>query len=587
MPYPLPTSLDAWKYERIDNFVGGVDQSKRVDELEKNQAVTLKNTLLREGTVYVDTGYKVFANSVNGFPQGSFRFEKQSGLVEQMLITTTTLYTYNTSKRAWFLVAGLASTTVTVGAGPGGVSIVVASAAGFATGNLVGIILSDGTQLQTLITVSGTTFTLTTPIPAGLSVAVGAVVVKSVALSGTLDLQVSACVVASHDWFVFTNGVNKPQYYDTASCQPVPNLPSAGDTICKAVAVYNTALFLVNTTEGGTPHPQRVRRSDQTDPTEWVAGTAGFDDLLDAPDQILCAHVLGPYLIVYRSGSIYRGEFIGAGGVNYRFDQMVSGEGVLSTNSVVSEWDYHIVVGNSNIYEYRGDFSLKPIGDPVFKGMFSAFGNLNPLYKRRTFALFVHELSEVWILYVTNNDSLPNLVVKYQTDKKAWYMREFANQFIGFGFFALEATATWDDLIGSWDDIPWTWDSRVTLSQAATIHLCDGESGQVFEYDYFSVLDNATAIQYNLETKDFSLTDCEIRFDMIEMFIQGTGVTLEYSTDGGVSWTLLQTITQSTLNKVQVYKQFLCNRVRFRWTGNSSDFKLNWFAFSYKLESLY
>ena len=590
MTYPiLQGAANRWKYKFVENLLGGINTAKANANLEDNQCIKLNNVLLRAGQVLSDNGYKTFGQVVVGRPQVPYQFKRRDLTTDLILITTSTVYKYSSALLRWILVKGTASTTSTLAYPAGTTVIVVASGVGFATGNLIGITLDNGDQLQTTVTVAGATFTLANAVPVGRSILINAVVLKSVALAGTLDYQVSIDTIAGSDWMVFTNGIDIVKRYDGADCINVPGLPSGGNVVCRSLLLYNTALFLFNTVEGGTAYPQRARRSDQTDPTNWTTGTAGTDNLLDSSDSIVTAAVLGPYMIVYRDKSIVRGSFIGNSGVNYYFETMINTDGAVSTKSVVSVDDYHIFIGQKNIYEYRGDYIISPIGDNIYYHLYGISGELNPAYKNRNFALYSKDLNELWIASVTSTslDNTCNEVLRYIVSNKAWYHREFKDNLIGSGQYTKQQSLTWDTLVGSWDALTWTWNSQQILGNAAVILLCSAVTNQVYEYDYVSTLDNATAIAYTVETKDFAINTSNFRFDKIEMFIQGMGILLEYSTNQGVSWNTMATINQNVLGRVQVYGQFISDRVRFRWSGTGQNFALQWFGFSYKIENLY
>ena len=251
--------------------------------------------------------------------------------------------------------------------------------------------------------------------------------------------------------------------------------------------------------------------------------------------------------------------------------------------------DYHIFLGHLNIYEYRGDYTITPIGDNIFQRMFGYSGDKDPAYDSRAFAFYVEELDEVWFAYVssTSTSGSCDKVLRYNVGDKFWYSREFYDEITGYGFYASEASLIWSTLVGAWTAQAYAWNSRQTLANSATTHLCSNTTDRVYEYEYNSGLDNATPIAYTVETKDFAMADGEFRFDKIEMMIQGTSVLLEYSTDAGVSWNTMATITQAVQDKVQVSRQFVCHKVRFRWSVINVDFALRWFGFSYKNESLY
>lgn len=586
MPYPKPKG---WEYKQVANLLGGLNITQSSEALADEDTITLNNVLLRGGKIKPDTGYKNFGQVVVGTPQADYEFVRLTQLVDLMLITTATVYKYESAFSRWHLVKGTAGTTTTSSYAAGATVIAVASAAGFSTGDLVSIALDNGDQHQTTITISGLNFTLAAAIPVGRSVANGAIVNRAVALTGSLDLQVSIETIPGSDWMVFTNGVDIVKRYNGTDCVNVPNLPSAGNTICKAVVLYNTALFLLNTTEGGVAHPQRVRRSNQTDPTDWTTGTAGYDDLLDDSSIIKCGYRLGPYLIIYRERSISRGSFVGNSGLNYVFETTVSYEGVPSSKAVAQLKEYHIFVGQAGVYEYRGDYTITPIGQKINIKLFGAIADANPSYISRMFTLYVKELDEVWILYVSTNASTSygcDRILRYNIDLDVWYTRELINEVIGSGTYKTLTTTIWSTLVGNWPAQTWVWGSRQTLANSPNIHLMSRDANQVYEYDFTYGLDISTPIAYTIETKDFAVTDHEFRFDMIEALIQGTSVLIEYSTDSGMSWDTIGTITSATQSRNRLHKQIVCNRIRFRFSGSSTDFLLTWFAFLYKPESI-
>ena len=588
MAYPLDPRKQ-WQYTQVKNLLGGINLDAKPDMIQDDQAIQLDNIIAKAGGIGTDTGYAAFGLPVLGIPQTTYEFLRQDLTSQLILITTKTVYKWNITFEEWQLIRGTAGTTTTASFGSGATVINVASAAGFSTGDSVGITLDNGQVFQSIITVAGTNFTLATPVPSGRSILNNGAIVRAVVLAGTLDHEVTPATIAGSDWMVFTNAIDIVKYYDGTECKDIPNLPSAGNTTCESLVVYNTALFLLNTIEGGTQHGQRVRRSDQLNPTNWTTGTAGYDDLLDTSDKILTGDLLGPYLIIYRDRSIARGSFIGSSGMNYFFETMITGEGVLSGGALIPTGDSHIIVGHANVYEYLADYTLNPIGDQIFYLTFGYSGNLNPQYRQRLFALYIEELDEAWIFYPSTSspDGTCDTLLRYNVGDKFWYTRHFANTFVGFGFYTKTNANIWSTLVGTWLDQNYTWNSRISFANTDITHLCSSQGNQVFAYDYNTQLDNQTAITYTVETKDFALPDSEFRLDMIEMFIRGTNVLLQYSTDSGYSWNTLSNINQNIQEKVRVYKQVVTHRIRFKWSGNSNDFALEWFGFSYKIESLY
>ena len=567
---------EKWSYKAIPNLLGGLDQSKQPDALADNQCVMLRDVKITNGMLVSSNGYTQYGTStgINGAfvqdLQATYQFNRRNGTSELICISIGSVHKYNAALNKWILVAGALETTTTAAYTAGATVFAVAAIpVGLVVGNTLCIVL-DNTDIHfsTITVIAGLNITISgTGIPVGRTVASGSRVYKPVGLNGNVANTVSLVHVPGSDWVVFTNGIDPPKYWNGTSCLQVPGLPSAGNTVCRSVALYNTALFLIGTTEGGVAYPQRVRRSNQTDPTDWVGGTAGYDDLLDSSDAVMCGRLLGPYLIIYKSRSIIRCSFIGSSGFNYQYETMVTHEGAITPSSVCTVKDRHVFIGHNNIYEYAGDFTIKAIGDQIRPTLFSSGKNVSPTYDYVMFIMYIEAFDEVWVFY-------PRL--------------DFANSACNYAFRYHVGTGIWYD---SYFDLPVRCGAVYRPENEESelnFHLCGYTFKKIYAYDpstYNGI--NGFPVPFIVESKDFIMTDGQFRFDMIEMNIQGTAVTLAYSTDSGVTYTTLATITQAVQGKIRVHKQFVCNKVRFKWTGSSNNFKLSWFGFSYKNENLY
>lgn len=587
MPYPPKKIRQQWDYKVLENLIGGLNVAEDSSALEDNELVSARNIIIQKQRLQNDTGYVTFGDDVVGIAQADYQFTKKNGSSELLLITTETFYRFDEVMLEWEYVSDGTDTTVGVQANAGDTVVTLTDATGFADGDRIGIALDNGVQLKTTISgaPAGNVVTLADAIPVGRTANVGAATVKAVSLSGDLNNHVIGITLPSHDWFVFTNGVDIVKRYDGSTVEDVPNLPSSGNVVCQTLALYNNCLFLINCTEGGTAFPRRIRRSNSADPTDWTTGIAGFDDLYDAEDHLLGAELLGPYLIVYAERSIIRGEFIGTGGINFKFDTMVRGEGVISSTAVADAGDVHYCICQSNIYAYRGGFDLEPVGDKVYYKIFGSQGEMNPSFKHRSFTFYVEELDEVWFFYPSTSSENCDRMLRVNLAEETWAERQFAEAFVGFGFYTSQVNRKWNTLVGSWLQQTWKWNDRTITASSPTTHLMPAVGTKVLEYDYVATLDNGATIPYNVETKDFVSPDVSQRFDMLELQIRGTGVEVHYSIDSGGSWNSLGTITRNTMGRVRMHAQFVFERIRFRFSG-TQDLQLRSVGFSYKEESL-
>ena len=579
-------------YSPLRALVGGMDLSTREDVKPEGKLQNVQNLYPKQGSLLVDTGYAKFGDVVRGDPQATYQFYKKDGSSELIGITTDTLYKYDSVNDEWNYISSGTSTTADAGEPAGETVLSVTDTAGFSVNDFIGVALDNGQQHKTKVTAvsAGTpgTLTMQDAVPTGRTIAVAASVIQAKELSGSLSIQVSIVTWAASDEMIFTNGVEVPQTYDGTSVSDIQNLPSSGNLLAKGVAIFRTHLIFINTTEGGTAFPQRVRWSDTADLTEWVTGNAGYQDLWDSEDFLITAQPLGPYLIIYRERGIVRTTYLGTADKLFRFTPTITGEGAVSHESVINLGDSHLFRGNSNFYEYNGSFSIKPVGDELYDLIFGIAGEADPTYKVRDFALYIEELDEAWFFYTVAGDTLPKKVARYNISKGSWMVRTLPITVSGFGFFESIVTRTWATLTGTWLDQTWAWNSKLFLSNSTTIHLCDAGTNQVFEYNFIAADDDGTDIDYILETGDFYSPQNFIRMDRVDLNMKGNAVSVWVSFDQGDTWELLGTVNPGvTYTTERFEKQYVSMSIRFRVTGTGGGFGIRWLGLKFYDESEY
>lgn len=574
-----------WDFEYIADLTGGLATDQSPLKIKKNQLANVTGLRPDQGQLLIDTGYVTWGDAVRGIPRLSYQYTKTTGVSELILITDATFYRWTAGE--WQYVSDGNATTCTDGEPAGEVNIVVGSITGLSDGDYIGITLDNGTQHQTTINGApgGTTVVITDAIPTGRSVAAAAIFVKAVDLNGSLDILPNLVVYPNNNWLVFTNGVDVPRYYDSAECVVVPNLPASGVFLAKTVHIFNNHLVFMHTTEGGTVYPQRVRRSDTGDFSEWTTGNAGYDDLLDTSDFIIGGAKLGSYLIAYKEKTIVRIEWVGTDDRLFNYNTIITGHGIVSQNAIIDIGDGHIIISNDNIYKYRGDYSLEPIGESVYNTMFGNTGEIDPTYKKRSFGFYVEELSEAWFFFPTAGNTAPNKLLRYSLVDKSWWPREFASNFVGFGYYKKTNAVTWATATGTWAEQQGKWNSSSLLANSPTILLCDAANLQVVEYDYTNKTDNNTAITYVMETKDFYNPNYKTRLDFLDLMLKGNLITIDVSINQGDTWDNIAEVSPGVMyQKVRVDRQIIGETLRFRLSG-SSGFGLDWIGFKYLLES--
>jgi hypothetical protein len=597
-------------YKTVSGLSGGLDTSSPGDELADEFSPNLRNVFIDKGVLKSDSGYIEFGDPVEGYPQLAVQLFYKDGTNDLILVTTERCYKWNNAE--WQFVAGSVSTALASDAtGTGGsvfwdtggstftdtggstftdtanYDIEVADATGFNVGDYIVITLDNGGQHYTQIAaIDGITITLQEPLPSSAS-AGNAVSVPAV-LDGNLTNQVNFAQWTAGDKLIITNNRDNIKQFDGSSLTDLSNLPSGGNCQAGNVAVYNNYLLLINTTEGGTAYPQRVRWCDTGDITDWTNGNASYEDLWDDEDFLLLGIALGPYIYLYRERSIYRGAYIGSSERIFDFERMVSGEGAISSQAVADVGDYHIFWGNANVYRYEGDFSIEPIADRIYYEIFGTDGIANPEYSERTFGLYVEELDEIWFFFVATGSETPNRLLRYSIVSGGLFLREFAHSMLGYGFYLTTNAKTWNTLTGTWLQQNWSWNSkRITSSSPVTL-LGGYNPKQVYSYNYTAQKDDETDIAWYYDTKDFTSPSEKLRFDLLEFEAKGGTTRVLYSLDAGRTYKqLVSKVMGASYTKHRIWSQFVTDQVRFRFEGDATGFALKRLKMKFREESFW
>lgn len=586
-----------WENLTIPQLLGGLNLNANSESMQRDQFLQLNNLVLSQGDIVKDTGYADFGDVPGGAP-GTFRNIHQhitsSGTASTFGISNLTFFVLANSGVNWHGVQlnGGGSTTIDANVSGTDTVIPVAATTNFAVNDTIALRLDDGSDhISTIASiVSGVSITIDDAL-AGVGVVAtsGNACIETVTLAGTNDKHVFALTVPWTDELVFTNGIDVLYYYDPTATDVklVQNLPSGGNTICESIVLFDSSLFLIKTTEGGTNYNNRIRWSDRADYTEWVTGEAGYIDLFDSSDDIRQARKIGPHLAVYRSNSIARGVAVNTAVKRFQWDTMVTAQGIISSAAYADIGDAHIVVGQNKIYRYRGGFDIQEIGEGIESLLFGVQAEMAEDQGHRVFCTYLKDKNDVLIFYQTGSGSFPNKCLRWHGDYNGnWTTREFSDAIQGFGE-AVDSTAfTWDDLTGSWEDQTWKWNSSAIVGTSRTILLCSSD-GQVEEYDFITADDDGSAKIFTLETQDFSHPNGFLRHDYLELKGSGGEITVYYSIDEGITFNILEVITIGTTPmKVRLEKQFIGRSIRYKIEGSSS-FSLSWMNIRLSLETEY
>lgn len=588
-----PTEIvgNDWQETVIDRMTFGLNLADQPALIDQKYFTRFRNMISYRGKAQRDTGFSAFLGAVRGKPRKQFQHVTRAGVGHLLLITNETLYRKVGSQ--WqFVGNGVESTVATADFEQNDDTLEIDDATGFSVNDYISIALDDGTEYQGQITnISTNTLTVDPPNPWTASGLIGNAVRVAVGLSGDDDNHVVALTIPWSDECVFTNGVDAPQVYDpaTVTVGNVSGLPASGNTQCKSIAIYDNSLILLNTSEGGQDFPQRMRWSDRANISAYASGEAGYIDFLAEPHHIKHALALGPYLFVYRTGSIYRTNAVNSATKRFTHDRMIANDGIFSTGGVVDLGDRHIYCGKDDFYEYRGGYDKVPVGEAIREGF---FGNSSPLDKTKVHKLFMvnlEERQEVLVFFQGLNTSNPRECFRYNDLYKSWGTRDFSEDITGYGT-AVSAgdTVTWANAVGSWANYAGSWNSSSIVGSNTSVFLLSGSFNQSYEYDFTSGLDVDTPIQGTLDTKDFEIPGWITRLDFIDIKCSGLDIYTYYSTDEGNTWTLIQIRDPynddvlsdfispgAQAKKIRISKTIAFEKIRFRFESFNT-FSIEW-----------
>jgi hypothetical protein len=557
--------------------------------IDDEQTPDCANVTFHGGKVRGDTGYVEVGNAtvLRGTPKGVFQHQDASANTEIILVTDDTFYKYVSTVGEWHYVSDGVSTTLDDPAGePSGETLIaVAATAGLAVTDHVGITQDDLTQHQTTIAAINPGVSITIDDALTDDAALGSAVVKAADLSGSDLYQVVFVAVPSNEWTVFTNGVDYPMRYDGSTVEVIPNLPNAGDTVCRTVALYKAGyLLLGNLVDGGVDRPYKIYWCDAGDPTNWSTGDAGYVSLVDARDTIEAIKPLGDYVIVYRSRSIVRGEFLGMPHATFFWRTTVHGQnitaqgaGAVSPNAVFMLPDKHVFGGRAGIFAYDGGFQVQEISRPVYESHFSSRGEMDASENRKFFMSYVDKEGDIYYYYSRKDDSFPKQALILNVNDGTWRVREYLQEITSAADKLRGAgeEPQIQDLEGTISAQSWIIGGSSVLGDSPAILLCGtAGNGGVYEYDFVATTEAGLGfgfILWDITTKRWRSLDRYFRHAWLDVEYSGGPIIVTRIGEIGPPATIIKTLPAVGIaTHVRIYNEFVDKSIQYRFAGTKA-----------------
>ena len=582
-------------YKVVKDLAGGLNVSCPPDQVGENESPDMLNLVYSMRILSVDTGFNPFGGKVLGQPQRVIQWVLSNGTTFYVLLTTRTLYTYDSNISDWVPVptGTTANPTVTadvIGTGAATTSVAFTGTATWTSGQLVSIPTAGGGYF--LGVTGGTTspVVVSASLAAGQKLAAGAEIYPAATFTATGQLPTSYAADPTQDWLMFVNGSDPPQAFNGSICFVIPGTSAVPIDTALYIARYHGVTVLLSTVEAGVAYNYRVRRSATGNSGVWDSLNAGFDDLSDTDDAIQGAFTVNPYLVVPRRRSIVRASYYGVGYQVFYYDYGLSNAGVIGAQAWTPTKKDSLIISDSGIYQYAGDYSLTDVGDKVFNYLLNYTGDLNPLGEDLLFGLYIPNIDESWFVYPAASSAYPNKILRYNHKVGGWFPRLLDSKlaFLGAGTYVGGTSRTWNDLVGSWTVQTWSWNWRGLIQSYTSLLFCGALDNQVYDYKFFnSPTDNGAVIPWYFTTKDFVMPEDWETLDGLVFYGQGTIGTVELSLDFGVTYRVFGTNVAMgpTWSRQEIDFSLTTEFVRARFSGTDPAFKLSWFALKHMFAS--
>jgi hypothetical protein len=286
---------------------------------------------------------------------------------------------------------------------------------------------------------------------------------------------------------VFNNALDEPQYWDGNVANNFLDLPGwiATET-CKVLVPHRFHLFALGIDGPAGDFPDQVKWSDAAAPgnvpSSWTAAAtneAGDTILGDTPGEIISGANLRDALMIYKSGSTHRADYVGGQEI-YAFRTLFVEAGALCRHAVADINGRHLVVTDGDIIVTDGT-NIRSIAQNRRKRFL--FNQLDQDNFQNLFVVYNRALNECWVCFPEAGNSLCTRAMVYDVANDAWGDRELPGiAFAANGLINDTATdETWDADSDAWDGDSSPW-NQVNYSLAtADLVLADPTTPDLLE----------------------------------------------------------------------------------------------------------
>jgi len=333
--------------------------------------------------------------------------------------------------------------------------------------------------------------------------------------------------------YVATNRTDAPQMWDgTNEFEDLGGSPNK----CVFLKNFHHHLMMFDVVSGGDRFPQRI---DWTAKGTPQGGVDSYNNLAATSDFLIGAEIIRGQLAIFKENSITMCTYVG--GTNpFSFDEnIIKDVGCIARDSIQSLGSVLIFLAKDNVYIFDG-FSVKPVGTRIAK---SLIDSIDPDLRKLIHSTIIDELN-LYLLFVPKPGSTycdACWVWNYQEDK--WTYFEFNDNICSTGLYQASSASTIGELLDRIGTFSWRIGSR-SMTTSFPFVLFGDSVGNIYQFDQNQLNDNGTAIDIEIESKDFYISNQEYlgRLSGINLYAKGDTVDIYISKDGGANYTYQQNI---------------------------------------------
>jgi predicted NUDIX family NTP pyrophosphohydrolase len=260
----------------------------------------------------------------------------------------------------------------------------------------------------------------------------------------------------------------------------------------------------------------------------------------------------------------------------FRFDRRDTGAGTVAHATIQNLPNGQAFLARDGIRVFNGTTAPlieADIMDEIREGA-------NPQYIYKAISKLVREKDEYWVALPIGSQTEPETVYKYNY-RTGQVHKDYRTNLTAFGEFEATDQVTWDDIETSWDAYPARWNDVINLSSAPTISIGHSDGTVTKRQGVYN--DDEAPIDAFWTSKDFGAPDFGVddpgkllRWQGMDLWAKGSSLVLSYSTDCGLTWTVVKTQTlesdyPSDSSPIRIYFDFVSSKARFKFRNADDD----------------